>query len=79
MSDVAPKGKKYTYRLLCDELGREKAHQIIAAKLRAFADAIESNNDPGVYSCTIDNLRATACGGDIMESINVTLSHPWPG
>jgi hypothetical protein len=79
VSDMAPLGTKYTYGLLCAELGREKTHQIMVAKLRAFADAIEKNGDPTIYTCEIENIHPTVCEQNFIESLKITLSHPWPG
>jgi hypothetical protein len=78
MSDLAPLGDKYTYHLLRKELGYEQAHKIIAAKLRAFAEAVEKG-DPLIYTCEIENIHPTVCDGHLTEGLKITLSHPWPG
>jgi len=79
VSETSQLGEKYSYHLLCREVGTDKANKIIAAKLRAFADAVESNNDPSVFSCEIANLSPSACKGVLMEELRIVLSHLWPG
>lgn len=73
-----PLAEKFNYKLLCQELGHDKAHAVIAAKLRAFADAVEKG-DPMIFACEIDNVNPTACGRSFIEGLSITLSYPWPG
>jgi hypothetical protein len=62
---------------LIKKYGEKKAKEIIVKKLRTFANQIESDKYPNIFSIHIDTEEDGF--KDIMENISVTLSHPWPG
>jgi hypothetical protein len=64
---------------LKDKHGREQARSLVAAKLRSFAEALESGSWPDVYDAEIEYPGEKVCDQRLMETITVTLSHPWPG
>jgi len=56
--------------------GEDGAERLVAKKLRAFADKIEEIGYPKIFGCHVNEKEGF---GDLMESIEVTLSHRWPG
>lgn len=58
---------------LVKQMGEPAARAHLVAKLRAAADQIERGSYPKVFGC---ELREH---GLPMETISVTLSHPWGG
>ncbi len=57
--------------------GREKANELLAKKLRAFADQVESGHYPIVMSADFVESDKICDGDEITETISVTLSKPW--
>ena len=64
------------WKQLQKDRGEESAERIVARKLREFADLIENVGYPKILGVHLDN---TGKFEGLMESIEVTISHPWPG
>lgn len=65
------------WRNLRNKYGTEEATKIVVRKLRAFADVIEQSGWPQIFGCHIETEKDGF--QDLMETIEVTVSHPWPG
>lgn len=66
------------YRKLCKAHGQETVDRVLVAKLRAMADAIERGHGPYMMDCIVQNMDGRICL-DTIETLSVTMSHPWGG
>jgi len=63
---------------LCDKHGEQDSRKILANSLRAFAAQVEKGGYPDVFGCKV-MAGDHPCQKDFIETVSVTLSHPWPG
>jgi len=58
----------------------EAARKELARQLRAAADQVEAGAWPDVYGCTVfHDDGEMPCENSFIDTVSVTLSHPWPG
>lgn len=68
------------WRELREKHGDAEARRLLAAKLRAFLEAVEAPGFPDVYDCEIAAPGEPPCGDEEpWETLSITLSNPWGG
>lgn len=58
-------------------LGEESARLEVIRQLRMFADSLETRRWPYMLSCKL--APGAKLEEEIITSLEITLSHPWPG
>jgi len=74
-----PVGIQKTWFDLVNRLGELEARRELARQLRRAADMVEdADGYPDVFGCEVWE-GADPCNKEIMDTVSVTLSMPWPG
>ncbi len=58
-------------------MGKPDAKKELVRQLRMFADQLETDSFPDVFDCKIQ--PGATLNSDILTTIEVTVSHTWPG
>jgi hypothetical protein len=67
-----------SWLVLVDKHGEPKARKILANSLRVFADQVEKGGFPDIFGCEV-MAGSRPCENTVIETVSVTLSHPWGG